>query len=104
MEVALDSIGILRGCALPLANLEVISWMIGLQLGFGLVLATLAAWQLRPIFRRQDGVGGSRREPGRDQCWSRGAALNSVDVLPWLTALCSGKSDTPGAHAGLLAS
>ena len=64
VEVALDSIGILRGWRLPLANLEVISWMIGLQLGFGLVLATLAAWQLRPIFRRQDGVGGSRARSG----------------------------------------
>jgi hypothetical protein len=31
-------------------------WMIALQAGFGVVLAILAAVQLRPIFRRQDGA------------------------------------------------
>ena len=34
--------------------------MMGLQLGFGMVLALLAAWQLRPIFRRQDESSGIR--------------------------------------------
>src|SRR5262249_41620129 len=42
------------------SDLELISWMIGLQLAFGSVLAVLAAWQLRPIFRRPDGGGGAR--------------------------------------------
>ncbi len=33
---------------------EMVYWMIGLQLAAGVVLAALAAVQLRPIFRRQD--------------------------------------------------
>ncbi|MGP0066001.1 MAG: ABC transporter permease subunit [Isosphaeraceae bacterium] len=38
-----------------IANWEdLIYWMVGLQLVAGVVLATLAAMQLRPIFRRQD--------------------------------------------------
>jgi ABC-type transport system involved in multi-copper enzyme maturation permease subunit len=32
------------------------AWMIGLQAGAGLILALLAAVQLRPIFKRQDGA------------------------------------------------
>ena len=35
---------------------DVVYWMIGLQLAAGVVLAALAAVQLRPIFRRQDGA------------------------------------------------
>jgi ABC-type transport system involved in multi-copper enzyme maturation permease subunit len=38
-------------------NVEILSVMIGLQLGAGLMLAVLAAWQLRPIFRLQEGAG-----------------------------------------------
>jgi ABC-type transport system involved in multi-copper enzyme maturation permease subunit len=38
--------------------LELTAWMIGLQAAFGVVLSALAAWQLRPIFRRQGGEGG----------------------------------------------
>ena len=60
VEVALAWFGMLRGGVSPLSDIEDISWMIGLQLAFGLVLATLAALQLRPIFRRQDGEGGPR--------------------------------------------
>jgi ABC-type transport system involved in multi-copper enzyme maturation permease subunit len=37
------------------SELELIGWMAGLQTAFGVVLAALASWQLRPIFRRQDG-------------------------------------------------
>ena len=43
------------------SELETIAWMMGLQMAFGLMLATAAALQLRPIFRRQDGGGGIRR-------------------------------------------
>jgi ABC-type transport system involved in multi-copper enzyme maturation permease subunit len=39
---------------------ELVAWMMGLQLAFGLVLAFVASWQLRPIFRRQDSSGGIR--------------------------------------------
>jgi ABC-type transport system involved in multi-copper enzyme maturation permease subunit len=42
----------------PSSDLELVAWMMGLQFGFGLVLAVLASWQLRIIFRRQD-AGGS---------------------------------------------
>ena len=35
-------------------RVELVAWMMGLQTAFGVVLALLAAWQLRPIFRRQD--------------------------------------------------
>jgi ABC-type transport system involved in multi-copper enzyme maturation permease subunit len=44
--------------------LELVAWMMGLQLAFGLVLALVASWQLRPIFRRQDSDGGIRRIRG----------------------------------------
>ncbi|MFI5455420.1 MAG: ABC transporter permease subunit [Isosphaerales bacterium] len=47
-----------------LSLLEPVGWMIGLQAAFGLVLAVMAAWQLRPIFRRQDGGGGIRAPRG----------------------------------------
>jgi ABC-type transport system involved in multi-copper enzyme maturation permease subunit len=42
------------------SEVELVAWMMGLQLGFGSVLALLASWQLRPIFRRQDAGGGIR--------------------------------------------
>ena len=42
------------------SELEPIVWMMGLQTAFGLILAILAAMQLRPIFRRQDGESGIR--------------------------------------------
>jgi ABC-type transport system involved in multi-copper enzyme maturation permease subunit len=35
---------------------DMVYWMIGLQLAAGVVLAALAAVQLRPIFKRQDGA------------------------------------------------
>ena len=50
-----------RGRRAQSSEVELIAWMMGLQLAFGLVLALLAAWQLRPIFRRQD---AERRHPG----------------------------------------
>ena len=42
------------------SEVELVAWMMGLQLAFGLILALLASWQLRPIFRRQDAEGGKR--------------------------------------------
>jgi ABC-type polysaccharide/polyol phosphate export permease len=62
IEVTKDVIfGVVVGGGSIRGQLEAISWMIGLQLAFGLILATLAAMQLRPIFRRQDGAGGLAR-------------------------------------------
>ena len=52
--------GLAVGTASVSSELEVLLKMIALQVGFGLLLATLAAAQLRPIFRRQDGGGGVR--------------------------------------------
>ena len=43
------------------SEVEPIVWMIGLQPAFGLVLLIVAAWQLRPIFRRQDSEGEAGR-------------------------------------------
>jgi ABC-type transport system involved in multi-copper enzyme maturation permease subunit len=40
---------------------EVLAWMLGLQLAYGAALAALAAAQLRPIFRRQEGAASRRR-------------------------------------------
>ncbi len=40
---------------------DMVYWMIGLQLAAGVVLAALAAVQLRPIFRRQDDTVRKRR-------------------------------------------
>jgi ABC-type transport system involved in multi-copper enzyme maturation permease subunit len=45
-------------------HMELIGTMIAFQTGFGVVLAALASWQLRPIFRRQDGGGGIRALAG----------------------------------------
>jgi ABC-type transport system involved in multi-copper enzyme maturation permease subunit len=42
------------------SELESIAWMMGLQTAFGLILAVLAAIQLRPTFRAQDGESGTR--------------------------------------------
>ena len=42
------------------SDVSILGWMIGLQAASGLVLALLAAVQLRPIFRRQDSAGGIR--------------------------------------------
>jgi ABC-type transport system involved in multi-copper enzyme maturation permease subunit len=52
--------GVATGGGSASSELEAVAWMMGLQLAFGLVLALLAAVQLRPIFRRQDGEGGIR--------------------------------------------
>jgi ABC-type transport system involved in multi-copper enzyme maturation permease subunit len=46
--------GLLGGRLSPSGILNVVAWMSGLQVGFGIVFAVLAACQLRPIFRRQD--------------------------------------------------
>jgi ABC-2 family transporter protein len=52
--------GMALGGASVSSELEAILWMMGLQTAFGLILATLAAIQLRPVFRRQDGESGIR--------------------------------------------
>ena len=57
-EIAWTWLNAFRARAIPVVDVEALSWMIGLQLAFGLVLATVAALQLRPIFRRQDEEGG----------------------------------------------
>jgi len=56
--------GMIGGGLSGLSLLELVGWMSGLQLAFGIVLAALAAWQLRPLFRRQDGDGGVRAPRG----------------------------------------
>ncbi len=50
--------GVVGGGGSRSSDLELVAWMMGLQLASGLVLALLASWQLRAIFRRQD-AGGS---------------------------------------------
>jgi hypothetical protein len=79
VEVAREVIfGLALGSASPNSILYVFGWMIGLQLAFGLVLAILAALQLRPIFRRQDGgariqsMGGIRSILTRPRRWRLG--------------------------------
>ena len=47
------------------SEVETIVWMIGLQAAFGVVLSLVAAWQLRPIFRRQGSEGEANAK------WSR---------------------------------
>jgi ABC-type transport system involved in multi-copper enzyme maturation permease subunit len=46
-------------------DLELLYWMIGLQLACGALLAGLASAQLRPLFRHQQGGGEARRGPWR---------------------------------------
>ncbi len=42
------------------SEVETIVWMIALQAAFGVVLSLVAAWQLRPVFRRQGSEGEAR--------------------------------------------
>jgi hypothetical protein len=64
--------------------------MTGLQTAFGLVLTGLAAWQLRPVFRRQAGSaerGQAGRDPGRWR-WRRAARTSQpVRLLGWKPCL-----------------
>ncbi len=79
------SIVISRGAGTR-SELELLTWMMGLQFAFGIVLSLLAALQLRPIFRRQDSEGrvsvkrllsfGRRRR-------ARQAAAGSTET-PWV--------------------
>ena len=66
------------GTTLP--EVELIAWMMGLQMVFGLFLALLATLQLRPIFRRQDESGSIRAILGsfshRRVVWDRAIDLN----------------------------
>ena len=47
------------------SEVETIIWMIGLQMAFGFILSIVAAWQLRPIFRRQGSEGEARAKWAR---------------------------------------
>jgi ABC-type transport system involved in multi-copper enzyme maturation permease subunit len=51
-----------RGTRSP--EIALVGWMIGLQLAFGLILALVASWQLRPLFRRQEEGAGPRTIQG----------------------------------------
>jgi ABC-type transport system involved in multi-copper enzyme maturation permease subunit len=46
------------------SEVQLVTWMIGLQAGLGMVLAIMAALQLRPIFRRQSGGAEVRQRHG----------------------------------------
>jgi ABC-type transport system involved in multi-copper enzyme maturation permease subunit len=54
----LNSRGVMRGFITPGAKapslLELYFWMVGLQIGAGVFFILIAAWRLRPIFRRQE--------------------------------------------------
>jgi ABC-2 family transporter protein len=81
VEVGRDLVfGLAVGPTSVSSELAAITWMMGLQLGFGLILAIAASVQLRPIFRRQDGGGGIRvlrglratlKRRGRWRLWRR---------------------------------
>src|SRR5262249_54450370 len=58
---------------------ESLLWMIGLQAAFGVVLALLAAVQLRPIFKRQDGAVA--RRPRGLRAWLTARRLRSHPPL-----------------------
>jgi ABC-type transport system involved in multi-copper enzyme maturation permease subunit len=58
------SYSVATGGGSPTSDFELVAWMMGLQFVFGLVLATLASWQLRTIFRRQDAGGGASHVRG----------------------------------------
>ena len=61
IEVAYQlAFSLMAGGGARFAEVELIAWMMGLQVVFGLVFALLASLQLRPIFRRQDESGGIR--------------------------------------------
>ena len=105
------------------SEVELIAWMMGLQLAFGLVLALLASWQLRPIFRRQDADGGAwairgfsarksrmrRARTANDQSRLSRESLRLPRALAGGSGVapssaivpCSGKSYIPAAREGL---
>jgi hypothetical protein len=67
-------------------DVELILWMIGLQLASGAVLGVLAAVQLRPLFRRQQGSAEVRRGlwaklAARPQWFGRLPVLGSRPML-----------------------
>ncbi len=61
--------GAVRGGGSSQTEIELVCWMSGLQAVFGLVLAILAAMQLRPIFRHQEGGGVVRHRRGLRSIW-----------------------------------
>jgi ABC-type transport system involved in multi-copper enzyme maturation permease subunit len=67
------------------SEVSTIVWMIGLQTAFGCVLSLVAAWQLRPIFRRQGSEGETRakwtRFLGRKGRIQRELAANAARPL-----------------------
>jgi ABC-type transport system involved in multi-copper enzyme maturation permease subunit len=88
---------------------EMIYWMMGLQVAAGSVLAALAAVQLRPVFRRQDGAvsqprgirailesrGRRSHRPVRDRpmLWKElqtGGARGFARFVGWLLTLIGG--------------
>ncbi len=72
VEVVRNTInGIVFGGGSVSTELEAILWMLGLQTVFGLILAILAAMQLRPIFRGQDGESGIRALRGLNAMMKR---------------------------------
>jgi ABC-type transport system involved in multi-copper enzyme maturation permease subunit len=109
--------------AAPTPWVESLGWMIGLQAAFGVVLALLAAVQLRPIFKRQDGaVAGPRGLRAilaarrlrslppigdRPMLWKElhtGGARGFARVIGWLlTVILGGLLFYYGAWYGLMA-
>ena len=107
------------------SEVELVAWMMGLQLAFGLVLALLASWQLRPFFAaRMRKAERGRCEAffslARVECVVPGlpkavvaclespcpnqlrALAGGSGVVPSLAIVpCSGKSSIPAARAGL---
>jgi ABC-type transport system involved in multi-copper enzyme maturation permease subunit len=60
--------GTLLGGGSRASDLYLVGWMTGLQSVFGLILAVLASWQLRPVFQRQE--GGARAPWGLGSLWT----------------------------------
>jgi ABC-type transport system involved in multi-copper enzyme maturation permease subunit len=82
------------GAAIGAPLLESACWMIGLQLAFGLVLALLAAWLLRPVFRHQEGAAAgapSRLHTARWLWHSRRYPVPDDRPMLW-KELCTGRA------------
>jgi ABC-type transport system involved in multi-copper enzyme maturation permease subunit len=85
------SIAISGGMTGSKTQIELVAWMMGLQLAAGLVLSLAASCQLRPIFRRQGSEGGVGVKPFLSFRRKRRAGREATD-MPGYPLVCEPRS------------
>jgi ABC-type transport system involved in multi-copper enzyme maturation permease subunit len=89
--------------------LELVCWMIGLELVCGLVMGLLAAWKLRPIFKRQQNDGRIRPSSGlrsilssRPRWWFRRRPSTSAERPMLWKELHTDRTSVPAPFVAFL--